>query len=142
MMETAVHGLAEVAATLTMDETAARLRLTANQVRSGTFKIMVLGQDSTARRSLLNALLGRTTRPLNLPDGWQGPVPASYDHEDRASVTRVRYAEDFYISAVMPDGTAKSRPFCGSPGDAAAGSRFRRYQAGIVRTFQQERSAG
>ena len=103
-----IRGLAEVAASLDMLETEARLSDTARQLRSDTFNLMVMGRFKNGKSTLLNALLGGTTAPVDL-GGQLGPMVVD-DLPATATLTGVVYAEKPYIKVWDFDGTCEEWP--------------------------------
>jgi hypothetical protein len=103
-----IGGLAEVAAGLDMRETAGKLADTGKQLRSDTFNLMVMGRFKNGKSTLLNALLGGTTKPVDL-GGQQGPMVVD-DLPATATLTGVVYAEDPYIKVWSFDGTWQDWP--------------------------------
>src|SRR5579863_4787260 len=103
-----IQGLAEVAASLDMRETQARLSDTASQLRSDTFNLMVMGRFKNGKSTLLNALLGGTTASVDL-GGQLGPMVVD-DLPATATLTGVIYAEKPYIKVWDFDGTCEEWP--------------------------------
>jgi Dynamin family len=103
-----IGGLAEVAGRLDMRETEAKLTETARQLRSDTFNLMVMGRFKNGKSTLLNALLGGTTAPVDL-GGQQGPMVVD-DLPATATLTGVVYAEQPYIRVWSFDGTSQDWP--------------------------------
>lgn len=93
--EKAIEGLAVAAGDLEMRETADKLRMTARQLRSDTFNIIVMGRFNNGKSTLLNALLGGTTKPVDLK-GHKGPMVVD-DLPATAILTAVRYADDPFV---------------------------------------------
>ena len=104
----AIQGLAEAADSLGMRETEGKLREAAEQLKSDTFKIIIMGRFKNGKSTLLNALLGGTTRPVEL-DGHKGPMVVD-DLPATATLTGVSYAEEPYVRAVSFDGETESWP--------------------------------
>ncbi|MEU5531736.1 dynamin family protein [Streptomyces sp. NPDC020362] len=102
----AIDGLASLARGLEMKETASRLETTALQLRSDTFNLMVMGRFKNGKSTLLNALLGGTTQPVDLA-GHQGPMIVD-DLPATATLTGVRYADEPYIKAWSFEGKSES----------------------------------
>lgn len=107
--DSAISGIAEIAAELEMRETADSLRQTGEQLRSDTFKLIVMGRFKNGKSTLLNALLGGTTEPVIL-DGHKGPMVVD-DLPATATLTGVRYAEEPYVRAWGFDGKAEPWSF-------------------------------
>lgn len=103
-----IRGLAQVAAALDMRETEARLSETAHQLRSDTFNLMVMGRFKNGKSTLLNALLGGTTAPVDL-GGQLGPMVVD-DLPATATLTGVIYADQPYIKVWDFDGTSEEWP--------------------------------
>ncbi|MFI2457934.1 dynamin family protein [Streptomyces sp. NPDC019539] len=102
----AISGLAALARDLDMEETADRLRTTEEQLRADTFKLIVMGRFKNGKSTLLNAILGGTTRQVDL-GGQYGPMVVD-DLPATATLTGVRYAEEPYVKAWGFDGKAQS----------------------------------
>jgi hypothetical protein len=132
----AIRGLAEVADKLDMREIADNLHQAGEQLRSDTFKLIVMGRFKNGKTTLLNALLGGTTQPVAL-EGHKGPLPVD-DLPATAILTGVRYAEKPYILAWGVDGKAKAwsfdRYFNESTLDADEAVNQRRFEA--IREFE------
>jgi hypothetical protein len=96
--DSAINGLAVAADSLDMQETAAKLREAAQQLNEDTFKIIIMGRFKNGKSTLLNALLGGTTRPVKL-HGHKGPMVVD-DLPATATLTGVSYAEEPYVCAV------------------------------------------
>ena len=107
----AVDGLAAVARELEMEETAQRLADIRARLESDTFNLMVMGRFKNGKSTLLNALLGGTTRPLG-PElaGAGGPMVVD-DLPATAILTGVHYAEEPYVSAWSFDGRREDWTF-------------------------------
>ncbi|MFB6894178.1 dynamin family protein, partial [Kitasatospora sp. NPDC056327] len=104
----AIVGLNRVAKDLEMKETAARLETTAAQLGSDTFNLMVMGRFKNGKSTLLNALLGGTTRAVDL-GAHQGPMIVD-DLPATATLTGVRYADTPYVKVWGFDGTSDTWP--------------------------------
>jgi hypothetical protein len=107
--DSAIRDLAEIADSLEMCETADKLRKTGEQLRSDTFKLIVMGRFKNGKSTLLNALLGGTTQPVVL-EGHRGPMVVD-DLPATATLTGVRYAEDPFVLAWGFDGKADKWTF-------------------------------
>jgi hypothetical protein len=107
--DSAIRGLAEIADDLEMRETADKLRQTQEQLRSDTFKLIIMGRFKNGKSTLLNALLGGTTKPVVL-EGHKGPMVVD-DLPATATLTGVRYAEDAHVQAWGFDGKAEMWSF-------------------------------
>ena len=103
--EKSIAGLAEVAASLDMHETEAKLAETARQLHSDTFNLMVMGRFKNGKSTLLNALLGGTTEPVDL-GGQQCPMVVD-DLPATATLTGVVFAKKPYIRVWSFDGTSQ-----------------------------------
>jgi hypothetical protein len=103
-----IGGLAEVAASLDMRETEAKLAETARQLRSDTFNLMVMGRFKNGKSTLLNALLGGTTAPIDL-GGQLGPMVVD-DLPATATLTGVIFADKPYVKEWRFDGTCQDWP--------------------------------
>jgi hypothetical protein len=103
---TAMRGLAEAADALEMRETAGRLRATEQQLQSDTFNIIVMGRFKNGKSTLLNALMGGTSKPVEL-EGHKGPMVVD-DLPATATLTGVRYAEEPYVKAWRFDGKSET----------------------------------
>lgn len=102
----AIDQLTGIAQALSMTETATGLQETAEQLRADTFKILVMGRFKNGKSTLLNALLGGTTRPVEL-HGHQGPMIVD-DLPATAILTEVRYADESYVRAWSRDGKSET----------------------------------
>ncbi|MGW1165659.1 dynamin family protein [Streptomyces sp. NPDC002550] len=102
----AIDGLTGIAQALSMTETAAGLRETAQQLRADTFKILIMGRFKNGKSTLLNALLGGTTRPVEL-HGHQGPMIVD-DLPATAVLTEVRYADEPYVRVWSKEGKSET----------------------------------
>jgi hypothetical protein len=107
--DAAIGGLAQTADSLHMQETAEKLRETARHLRLDTFNIIVMGRFKNGKSTLLNALLGGTTQPVEL-DGNKGPMVVD-DLPATATLTGVSYAEEPYVNAVGFDGAREKWGF-------------------------------
>jgi hypothetical protein len=102
----AIAALAGVAERLEMRETALRLADTRAELDSDTFKIIVMGRFKNGKSTLLNALMGGTTREVRL-GGHKGPMVTD-DLPATATLTAVRYAEEPYVKAWSFDGRSET----------------------------------
>jgi hypothetical protein len=102
----AILELSVVAAGLDMKETAGRLEQTADRLASDTFQIIVAGRFKNGKSTLLNALLGRTTRHVPELSVGRGPMPVG-DLPCTATLTSIRYAEKPSIRAWGFDGSCE-----------------------------------
>ncbi|RYX80673.1 hypothetical protein EON83_27570 [bacterium] len=102
----AVAQLAAVATALGMKEAAAKLHKTHEQMKSDTFNLIVLGRFKTGKSTLMNALLGRLTKPV--PElGGKGamatnPLPCT------AILTSIRYSDTPYVKVWKMDGKSEN----------------------------------
>lgn len=103
---TAIVGLTELAEQLEMRETAGKLRVTDKQLRSDTFNLIVMGRFKNGKSTLLNALMGGTTKDVAL-DGHKGPMVVD-DLPATATLTAVCYADEPYVKAWGFDGKVES----------------------------------
>ncbi|MGO8956997.1 MAG: dynamin family protein [Streptosporangiaceae bacterium] len=76
-------------------------------MRSDTFNLIVMGRFKNGKSTLVNALLGPTTRPVALPNGCKGPMMVD-DLPATATLTGVRYAEEPYVRAWGFDAKAET----------------------------------
>ncbi|MGW1963746.1 dynamin family protein [Streptomyces sp. NPDC001935] len=102
----AIEGLSGIAQTLSMTETTAGLLEARRQLRADTFKILVMGRFKNGKSTLLNALLGGTTTPVEL-HGHQGPMIVD-DLPATAILTEVRYADEPYVRVWSKDGKSET----------------------------------
>lgn len=100
--EAAIEGLASIARDLEMQETSDKLTATGRQLHSDTFNLIVMGRFKNGKSTLLNAILGGTTKPVDL-QGHQGPMVVD-DLPATAILTAVRYADTPYVRAWAFDG--------------------------------------
>lgn len=100
--ETAIEGIARLADELDMEETAKHLRSTQDNLHSDTYSIIVMGRFKNGKSTLLNALMGGTTHPVNLGE-HKGPMVVD-DLPATAVLTGVRYAQEPYVKAIGHDG--------------------------------------
>ncbi|MFF9063981.1 dynamin family protein [Streptomyces sp. NPDC014891] len=98
----AIEGLVASARELEMRETVDRLVATAEQLRADTFNLMVMGRFKNGKSTLLNALLGGVTHPVDLK-GHQGPMVVD-DLPATAVLTGVRYSEKPQVEAYHFEG--------------------------------------
>ena len=102
---TVISGLTQVATRLEMRETAARLADIQRQLDSDTFNLIVVGRINSGKSTLLNALMGGTTRSVDL-GGSKGPMVVG-DLPTTAIVTAVRYSVEPYIKAWSMEGKSQ-----------------------------------
>lgn len=98
--------LASLAASLDMKETAVRLEQTAERLASDTFHIIVAGRFNTGKSTMMNALLGRTTRPVPELGVGRGPMPVG-ELPCTATLTSIHYAERPSVRAWGFDGSSE-----------------------------------
>ena len=104
----AIAGLTAVATDLDLSETAAQLTRTRERLLSDNFKLIVMGRFKNGKSTLLNALMGGVTAPVELA-GHKGPMVVD-DLPATATLTSVRYAEKPYVTAWHFDGTSERWP--------------------------------
>ncbi len=102
----AIKGLADAADWLSMRETAAKLRETEEKLASDTFRLIVMGRFKNGKSTLLNALMGGTTKPVEL-NGHKGPMVVD-DLPATAALTGVHYANEPYIKVWYFDGKSQT----------------------------------
>ncbi|GIH29431.1 hypothetical protein Aph01nite_77410 [Acrocarpospora phusangensis] len=105
----AIDDLAGIAESLAMRETSDRLRETGRQLRSDTFNIIVMGRFKNGKSTLLNALMGGTTVPVDL-QGHKGPMVVD-DLPATAILTGVQYADPPFVKAWGFDSKAEEWTF-------------------------------
>lgn len=101
-----IDRLASTAQELGLFEANSRLTETRTSLESDQFNLIVMGRFKNGKSTLLNALLGGTTRPVEL-DGNHGPMVVN-DLPATATLTGVTYSEEPSVRAVMLDGTTES----------------------------------
>jgi GTPase SAR1 family protein len=105
-----ISALQSIAQELQMKEVASRLSETGKSLEEDTFKVIVVGRFKNGKSTLLNALLGKLTNPVEglLPN--QGPMKS-----DRlpctAVLTRVVYSASPYVKKWDADGTHEEWSF-------------------------------
>jgi len=77
----------------------------------GIFEIVVCGRFRNGKSTFINALLGKTTAPVSLPLGEQGPMPAEDGIPTTATLTQVRYSEQPYVRAWWTDKSGEEWSF-------------------------------
>jgi hypothetical protein len=102
----AITALAELATRLEMGPTAQRLLDTRAELDSDTFAIIVMGRFKNGKSTLLNALMGGTTKEVRL-GGHKGPMVVD-DLPATATLTAVRYAAEPFVKSWSFDGKAES----------------------------------
>lgn len=109
MATSAINGLAKEADNLGMREAAGTLHEAAGRLDSDTFKIIIMGRFKNGKSTLLNALLGGTTHPVEL-NGHKGPMVVD-DLPATATLTGVSYSDEAFVRAVAFDGATEPWPF-------------------------------
>src|ERR1051325_4217205 len=105
--ESAMLRIADIARQLEMDETEQSIESRAVQLMDDSFRIMVAGRFRNGKSTLLNALLGKSTVPIEgLPEG-HGPMPVTYA-PTTAVLTVVTYAERPTVTMRTFDGRTES----------------------------------
>lgn len=105
----AIEGLATIADGLDMQETAAKLRETSANLASDTFNIIIIGRFKNGKSTLLNAMLGGTTQPVELY-GNPGPQPVD-SLPATPTLTCVKYADEPYVKAWLQGGGSEDWTF-------------------------------
>jgi hypothetical protein len=98
----AIEALAAIANRHELADPARQLAETAEGLQSETFKMIVMGRFKNGKSTLINALMGGTTRAVDL-GGAQGPMVVD-DLPATAVLSEVSYAEIPYIRALKEDG--------------------------------------
>lgn len=98
----AIGGLATVADRIGLPETVTALRENATGLESDNFKMIVVGRFKNGKSTLINALLGGTTKTVDL-GGAKGPMVVD-DLPATAVLSEVNYAETPYIRAITMNG--------------------------------------
>jgi len=101
----AISGLRGIARRLGLPGTETALADTAAALESETFKMIVMGRFKNGKSTLINALMGGTTQPVDL-GGAEGPMVVD-DLPATAVLSEVTYAETPYIRAWKLDGRAE-----------------------------------
>lgn len=102
----AIEGLNQIAVKLDMRETAAKLNVVQRGLDSDTFRLIVMGRFNNGKSTLLNSLMGGTTRPVEL-GGSKGPMVVG-DLPTTAILTAVQYAEEPYVKVWTTDGKSQT----------------------------------
>ncbi|MDY7095682.1 MAG: dynamin family protein [Acidobacteriota bacterium] len=105
----AIGALGDIAAELELQEIAKRFGGVREDLLSDTFKVIVVGRFKNGKSTLLNALLGRPTRPLPAIAGEHGPLPVD-NLPATATLTYIRYAEEPWVKAWSFDGEEQEWP--------------------------------
>jgi Dynamin family len=98
----AISGLQGIARGLSLTDTEAVLGEDARSLTSETLKIIVLGRFKNGKSTLINALIGGTTRPVDLR-GAEGPMVVD-DLPATAVLSEVSYADTPFVRALKLDG--------------------------------------
>jgi hypothetical protein len=101
----AIAGLASVGDRTSLPDAATALRENADGLKSDNFKMIVVGRFKNGKSTLINALLGGTTKPVDL-SGAKGPMVVD-DLPATAVLSEVNYAETPYIRAIKMNGQAE-----------------------------------
>lgn len=102
---TAIEQVGTVAAELGMQDTATAVAAVHEQLSSDAFHMMIAGRFKNGKSTLLNALLGGTTVPVDLA-GHGGPMVMD-DLPATATMTGIHYAEKPYVKMHAFDGTVE-----------------------------------
>lgn len=102
---TAIKGVGKIADELGMNETSAAIARILEQLGSDAFHIMVAGRFKNGKSTLLNALLGGTTTPVDL--GGRGGPMVMDDLPATATMTGIHYAETPYVRMHAFDGSVE-----------------------------------
>ncbi|MFE1443361.1 dynamin family protein [Streptomyces sp. NPDC058739] len=97
-----VGELARLAAELDLPHTADSLVRTAHELTGDTFTLAVVGRFNNGKSTLLNALLGEHTQPVDTPADL-GPLVTGY-YPSTPVVTTVSYNEEPVVEAVHVNG--------------------------------------
>jgi hypothetical protein len=103
---TAIEQVGKIAEELGMQETAAATHEVGKQLQSDAFQIMVAGRFKNGKSTLLNALLGGTTVPVDL--GGRGGPMVMDDLPATATLTAIHYAEKPYVRMHAFDGSVEN----------------------------------
>jgi GTPase SAR1 family protein len=106
---TAIGRLASTAEELGLHEANSRLKETRAKLESDQFSLIVMGRFKNGKSTLLNALLGGTTHPIEL-GGQHGPMVVN-DLPATATLTAVTFSDEPTVKAVMLDGSSESWTF-------------------------------
>ena len=101
----AIDGLGAIARGLSLAGTATALAENADGLKSQDFKMIVMGRFKNGKSTLINALMGGVTRPVNL-GGAHGPMVVD-DLPATAVLSQVTYAEAPFIKAWKMNGHAE-----------------------------------
>ena len=102
----AMDNLAAIATTLDMKETAARVKKTSDRLKSDTFNLIVIGRFKNGKSTMMNALLGKPTVPVEEMQDGSGPMPVD-DLPCTATLTSIRYAEKPTVRVWRFDGKSE-----------------------------------
>ena len=100
-----IDALGSIAATHGLEGTAAEFTRISASLKSGTFSMIVMGRFKNGKSTLINALMGGTTRPVDL-GGALGPMVVD-DLPATAVLSKVSYADTPFIKAVDTDETVQ-----------------------------------
>lgn len=101
----AIRALVSTAASLALKDGVTALTQDAMGLESETFKMIVMGRFKNGKSTLLNALMGGTTKPVSL-GGAQGPMVVD-DLPATAVLSEVNYADVPFIKAWKMNGHAE-----------------------------------
>jgi Dynamin family len=97
-----IRALASLAGNLALTDTSAALAENAEGLNEETFKMIVMGRFKNGKSTLINALMGGTTKPVDL-GGAEGPMVVD-DLPATAVLSEVNYADSPFIRAWTMDG--------------------------------------
>ena len=97
----AINALRSIASSHKLAGTSDELAKSASGLQSETFSMIVMGRFKNGKSTLINALLGGTTKPVNL-HGAQGPMVVD-DLPATAVLSQVTYADKPFIRARKMD---------------------------------------
>ena len=107
----AIDDLAAIAAEIDMDDaTVRRFGQTKQRLESDTFNLILLGRFRVGKSTMMNALLGKTTRPIPELVAGQGPMPVG-DLPTTATLTSIRYSQHPYVRMLRFDGKTEEWSF-------------------------------
>lgn len=101
--EGTIQNLADIAGRLDMKDKANNLKSVKKLLSEDNFHLIIVGRFKTGKSTLMNALLGPTTRPLPELDTRQGIMPTD-DMPATATLTSIRYSENPYVRIWYFDG--------------------------------------
>ena len=105
-----ISALQAIAQELRMKEVATRLGETHKNLAEDTFKIILVGRFKNGKSTLLNALLGKPTHPVDGLPLDQGPMK-SHRLPCTATLTRVVYSDTPYVNKWDVNGTHEKWSF-------------------------------